>query len=352
MCNNYDSVITGDFLSEPQRFGYWVNIINNSPNPIQIDSSERADFNAKVSILNMGETNYFLSEGKSPLAAHRTRQDIARANTHPFHLMVKLMGGGSVRQRKSDAILSAGDFVLIDTKQELESTMDNSQAILLSIPDALVRAWIPNPEDYVGRVLRGHKGWPAVLASYLSNLDTTIVRGAKRHQHILMVEHILSIYLFALEEANFIRKPDDIFSKKQKIDLYIPMYNWLRENYMDSEISAALIARHFGISTREVHRQFSLSPEKSTFLEVLRAMRLTAAVRMLKDPHFSLLTISEIGYRSGFIDSAYFGRVFRKIMNCSPGVFAKAHQKRLEAGEAADDIIEPREPPPPPNDRA
>lgn len=328
MRNTSSSVIAADFLPEHKRFEYWADVVNKSLNPIELDSTDRKSFDAKVEMYNVGEATYFLSRGKSPFSVHRTRQLIAQADSHPFHLIVRLIGGGEIKQGKREAKLCTGDVVLVDTKQVVVSTMENSHSILLSIPDVIIRAWIPKPEDCVAQPLQTHKGWAAVLMSYLRNLNPQIIDDAQHHQHGLMIEHLLSIYLFALEETGIIKKQDPLSASYQRTDLYVRMYNWLRENYMNPDLTAAQIAQHFGVSTREVHRQFSLTPERSTFLETLRAMRLTAAVRMLKDSNFSTLTISEIGYRSGFNDSVYFGRVFRKILNCSPGAFAKAHQNR------------------------
>ena len=100
-------------------------------------------------------------------------------------------------------------------------------------------------------------------------------------------------------------------------------------------ISAAKIAQHFGISVREVHRRFSHARQGSTFLDVLRELRMTAAIRMLTDSLFSSLTIAEIGYRSGFSEPAYFGPVFRQRLGCSPGAFAKARMKNGSAERVA-----------------
>lgn len=321
------SVITTDLLPQRKRFEYWADVVCQFLNPIEIDSPERDDFNAKLNILKLGETTCFLSEGKNLVTARRTSQLISQANKHAFHLIMRLTGGGALRQGKNTTTLRAGDFVLVDTSQEVVSTMENTHSILLSVPDAFIRTWIPNPEDYVAQVLRGDKGWAAVLSSYLRNLSPDIIVTTKPSQHLLMIEHILSLYLFALEESIFIPKPALFCSTVyDKTDLYVRMYNWLKDNYMDADISAAHIAQEFGVSTREVHRQFALTQKGSTFLETLRAMRMTAAVRMLRDPNFSTMTISEVGYRCGFSDSAYFCRVFRKILGCSPGAFAKAHQ--------------------------
>ena len=57
-------------------------------------------------------------------------------------------------------------------------------------------------------------------------------------------------------------------------------------------------------------------------------MRIKAAIRMLKDRNFSNVPVAKIGERSGFDESGYFGKVFRKNMGCSPGFYAKNNQNR------------------------
>ncbi|QRX83413.1 AraC family transcriptional regulator [Glaciimonas sp. PAMC28666] len=319
MRNNYDSVIDSDFFPAKNRFEYCVDAIKKSSNPFNITSGESENFDAKVSIKKLGETCYFLSEGCSPVTAWRTDKDIALVDDHPFHLIMPLTNFCVFTQRKTDAELEMGDFVLIDTKQEFQATMSGTQGIFLSIPDAIIRTWIPNPENYVGQTLRGNTGWSIQLSSYFRNLNTMISGNADRRTQIIMIEHILSIFMFALEESHIFGSPIAGVYLKNK-DLYKRMHSWLRANYMDPEITASGLASRFNISTKELHRQFANTADKSTFFSILRSMRLTAAIAMLKDSS-SKLTISEIGFRSGFIDSAYFGRVFKKFLKCSPGRF-------------------------------
>ncbi|MGZ9709307.1 AraC family transcriptional regulator [Glaciimonas sp. GNP009] len=320
MQNNYDSVVDSYFLPKKNKFEYCVDAIKKSSNPFNITSDESENFDAKVSIKKLGETRYFLSEGSSPVTAWRTGKDIALVDDHPFHLIMPLTNFCVFTQRKTDAELALGDFVLIDTKQEFKATMSGTQGIFLSIPASIIRTWIPNPENYVAHALRGDKGWSGQLSSYFRNLNALISGNADRRTQITMIEHILSILMFALEESHCFFSPGvGIYSKNK--GLYKLMHSWLRANYMDTEITTSGLASRFNISTKELHRQFRNTEEKSSFFSILSSMRLTAAIAMLKDPSFSKLTISEIGFRVGFIDSAYFGRVFKKFLKCSPGKF-------------------------------
>ncbi|KAF3999271.1 AraC family transcriptional regulator [Glaciimonas immobilis] len=320
-------------LREHERFEYWADVINKLRNPAEIDSSERKKFHAQINFFDMGDVLYTHSQGTSPFTARRSSHHIAQATKYPFHLIIKQAGGGQVRQGRFNANLSAGDIVLIDTKQDLVSEMIDSKAIVLEIPEILMKAWIPHPEDYVAQVMPSEKGWAAVLVTYLNNLNLNAIKHTRPHHHILIVEHILSIYLLALEETNFIHTRQEISSFHKKDDLYMSMQAWLRKNYMDAEISVTKVSEKFGVSVREVRRQFNLAPNNYTFFETLRSMRLDAAQIMLKDQEFSHLSISEIGYRCGFLDSAYFGRVFKKNINCSPGSFARYHKKSVKLEE-------------------
>jgi AraC-like DNA-binding protein len=323
------TIFSTDSLPQREKFMYWSDVICKTFNPIAIDSPARENFNAKIDIVKMGDAAFCLSQGNSFISAHRNRQLISRADSHSFHLIMKLTSGGSIKQGKREAEVRMGDLILVDTNQNIISTAADLNAIIISIPQVFMRTWIPFPEDCVAQPISGNKGWASVLSTYLLNLNTNMIATTKQSQHQLMIEHIVSLYVFALEEAHFFLKPDPLYCNYDRAGIYSCMYNWLKENYMNPELSVIDLAHHFMISPREVHRQFSLTSQGSTFLSILRAMRMAAAVRMLKDPKFSVLTVAEIGYRCGFNDSAYFGKVFRRFLGSSPGAFTKAQHREI-----------------------
>jgi len=316
-----------DGLFGKKRFEYWADVVSKTLSPVQIDSCARDNFDAGIQTCKLGDAAYVYSQGESPILARRTSQHISQRGGHSFHLMMRRSGHGVLRQARNETTYCAGDIVLIDNKQEVVSEMDNTNITILSFPAELIRTWDPHPEDHVAQVLRGNKGWGAVLSTYLGNLTSEVMAATTERQHVQMLEHVLSLYSFVIEETGMFSKEYALTSAYKKNDLYLRIYNWLSENYMDPEICATRIAQRFNVSIREVHRQFALSSKGSTFLETLRSMRLTAATRMLQDEHFSRLTIAEIGYRSGFDEPAYFCKVFRHCMGCSPGAFAKTHHQ-------------------------
>jgi AraC-like DNA-binding protein len=331
----YPTVNTDDLFGK-KRFEYWADVVSNTLSPAQIDSHARDNFDASIQTCKLGDAAYVFSHGESPILARRTSQHISQGGKHSFHLMMRRSGHGLIRQANNEATYCAGDIVLIDNKQEVVSEMDNTNITILSLPAELIHTWDPHPEDHVAQVLRGNKGWGAVLSCYLGNLTSEVMATTTDGQHVQMLEHVLSLYSFALEETGMFSKEHELKSIYKKNDLYLRIYNWLSEHYMDPEICATRIAQRFGVSIREVHRQFSVSSKEASFLETLRSMRLTAAIRMLKDDHFSNLSIAEIGYRSGFDKPAYFGKVFRHYMGCAPGVFAKAHHQERRDERSAE----------------
>lgn len=317
------SYYSADHLPENERFHYWVNTINKLPNSFEINSSEKDNFQAHAFFYVIQNFSYLLFSGSSPLAARLSPARIAKSQTHPYQLLVKLSGTGKIRQAGYQAELHGGDVILIDTKKELESDFNDSEFIILTIPVSLIKTWIPDPENYVGLVMHSEKGWSSTLVSFLRQLTPEHLSSIHPNHYHLIIENILSIYVMALDEISSKGNSHEKFYLDKKNYLFERIYLWLSKNYMDTEICVDKIANELGISKREVHRQFKLSHSEFFFSGTLQTMRLEAAMKMLKDPTLSEISISEIGYRAGFSDPAYFGRVFKEKTSCSPGMYAK-----------------------------
>lgn len=324
MCNL--SHIESSIFNKNHSFEYWAEAFHKTVNPFSADTNSREQFDADLNSYSLGNATYVLCSGSSAIRAHRNTQHIAIAEKHSFHLVVRRSGKGLIIQGSRETDQGPGEFVLIDTKQEVFTEMDNLNFSFISFPDELIRTWISHPEDCVAQVVEGNKGWAAVLMNYFLTLEFDTIKVMTQTQHTQMLEHILSIYSFALKEVGIISHSDRFISEHSRTERYGLMYNWMAEHYMDSELTAEYMAGQFHVSIREVHRQFSLASNGSTFLGTLRDMRMKAAVRMLKNKNFSKLPISEIGIRAGFHESSYFGKVFRTMTGTSPKTYAKLHQ--------------------------
>lgn len=91
---------------------------------------------------------------------------------------------------------------------------------------------------------------------------------------------------------------------------------YIEENYRNN-ISVESVARAMHVTPthlcRVVHDSISMTP-----LEYITSLRIEEAKRLMIE---TALNISEIAYRSGFMDCNYFSRIFRKKTGLSPTAF-------------------------------
>jgi AraC-like DNA-binding protein len=88
----------------------------------------------------------------------------------------------------------------------------------------------------------------------------------------------------------------------------------LDERSSAQSLSIVKIACGLGISTGHLSRMFKRTTGV-TLERYLMILRIESGKRLLLEP---LANISDTAERCGFSDSAYFARVFRKIVGCSP----------------------------------
>ena len=87
-------------------------------------------------------------------------------------------------------------------------------------------------------------------------------------------------------------------------------------------------ARALGVSTGHLSRTFRRLTGM-TFREYAMARRVEHARRLLLDP---LHNVSSVSDSCGFSTPAYFARVFRKAVGCSPGEYAREPRRASAAG--------------------
>jgi AraC-like DNA-binding protein len=84
----------------------------------------------------------------------------------------------------------------------------------------------------------------------------------------------------------------------------------------------AAVAARLAVSPRTLQRQ--LRDEGSSFTEVLGRARIRGAQELLLDP---TKTVTDVGYVTGFADTAHFTRSFKAAAGCTPTVW-RAQQAR------------------------
>lgn len=88
---------------------------------------------------------------------------------------------------------------------------------------------------------------------------------------------------------------------------------WIKQHLRSGTIRVSDMAKAFNVSSRTVHRAFSLTGDSVG--SVVRMQRLASARR---DVVATALPIGSIAHRWGYYDASHFGREFRNFLSMSP----------------------------------
>ena len=118
--------------------------------------------------------------------------------------------------------------------------------------------------------------------------------------------------------AKLTSKPDD---GDEFIDR---LHRIIRKNIPNTEFNIDAIASEMGLSRsafyKKVKGQTGFAP-----VDLIKEFRLSYAVELLQTTN---LSITEVAFRSGFADSSYFGKCFRKRYGLSPREYLRQNEKQ------------------------
>lgn len=97
----------------------------------------------------------------------------------------------------------------------------------------------------------------------------------------------------------------------------------IHENIAESELDVQLLADKLNISRSSLHNKIKSTMQMST-TDFINTVRINTAKEMMQT---SGLTFSEIAYKVGYNDSAYFSRIFKKLTGKTPGEYKKESSK-------------------------
>lgn len=220
----------------------------------------------------------------------------------------------------------------------------------------------------------GEEGNMTSYPSYLEEQLLLAIRTGNLNESMKLVEHFLSYFIDKVDlkmgkllvsetllkamrvvivsgtaELKAIEDQLEITKQLVAMDNWVELSSWLRhkiQNLVELVVAAKgsrkykLVQRseeylkeHYGrdLSLDEVSSDLQISScyfssifkevTGSSFSDYLLDLRIAKAKELLGNP---LLTISEVGYKVGFNDPAYFSRVFKRIVGVSPTFFRDA----------------------------
>jgi AraC-like DNA-binding protein len=240
----------------------------------------------------------------------RTAAGIAEADPEQLKLHLLRKGRCGVEQDGRCGVLTPGTITLLDTsaRYTLEAR-EPFELVIFTVPRTLLGPYADTLRRTTATVSDTRAGVASLLASFLDGLMAQLEDGSTARYEGPLAETVLALLrALALESAgeDFVAPAPLLHDLKDYIERYLA----------DPALSPATIAAAHFISTRYLHKLFSL--EEHSVSETIRRARLERCRRDLTDPALAGETIASIAMRSGMRDAAHFSRLFRDAYGCSP----------------------------------
>lgn len=168
------------------------------------------------------------------------------------------------------------------------------------------------------KAMREHiqEGYEALADDYiLKPFDSKLLKVRVRNliDNRIQLRKVFSNQLTTLDVSTVELSSNDQFMEK--------MIEVIKSRIDDSNLSINDLSQEMGVSRAQLFRKIKaisdLSPNK-----LILNIRIKMAVDYLKKNQY---TISEVAYKTGFSDPAYFSKIFKGIFNITPSDYVKTH---------------------------
>lgn len=245
-------------------------------------------------------------------SVRRSTEHIATL-AEPDCLVICQLSGGSAMHVEDGrrAELGAGDFTVVSMRQPYTWSFAEGDSAVFSLrfPQELLdvpRQVLRNAE---GRTLSSREGFGRHLAPFVKAvaLDDELLRG---HVGERLARNLIDLFATGLVELS------QGEAAAPPAPLFLQVTQYMAAHLSDLDLDASAIARDSHISVRYLQALFH--EQGSTVTDWIRDRRLAGSRRDLVDPALREQTIADIALRWGYLDPAYFSRLFRRQFGESP----------------------------------
>ncbi|HEX7006079.1 MAG TPA: helix-turn-helix domain-containing protein [Alphaproteobacteria bacterium] len=241
--------------------------------------------------------------------AHRPQPGADRG----YQLVLQLAGSGSYAHNGRDVVQEPGDLVLLDTALPFDSVFPvDLRVVVWDLPRALLAPLLAEPDEAPARRIRGGDGLGAVLAGYAQSLAAEAGRLDAPAEASLQL-HLCTLAALALGAGPAARDAHRLsyrMARRQQVFAYIEAH------FRDGGLTAERAARDLRMSRRWLHAL--LDDSELSFGARVARRRVEECRRLLDDPAYDHLSITDIAFGAGFNDLSTFNRQFRARYGMTP----------------------------------
>lgn len=294
----------------PQRLDYFAAAVSEAVLPIGIDRADPEEFHAELKYAPLADIGVTNARGNAH-SSFRGSTELARSGAPTFNLLMSLQTSWMADHR-GKVRMKPRDVLVIDSRFPIRIIVDSAfEAVNISVPDAWLRRWLPDPSVLAMRRIPGDSLWGLALSTYLSSMSPELA-AAPPLPLSLLADQVGSLLALTASGIHGLAPT----RTKTAASLHERVTDRIRERCSEQGLTAQDVTTSLNISPRTLHR--ALASAQQTFGGVLIDARAANGLRMLRSSLFKLLSIEEIAYRAGFLNASHFSQVIRARSGMTP----------------------------------
>ena len=296
------------------RHAAWAHVLGTFFLPWSVTSRPASHVLASVRQRHLGDCRY-IECATGTISGQRSSGEIGRTQGDYFNLLYVVSGMEVLKFHGREILLPRNHFVLWDSGRRMDFQVVNPlEKLTLVIPEKLMRAVLPNAQDYVGV--------PVVDTGGMKRLFTDHLRSLRREIWHMSGPEVDRLRLPTLELL--IRAYASVPCRKRpsaREETLRRVREFMVAHLGDGDLTPLMAAEANRISIRYLHLLFA--DEGTTVARWIRDQRIARCKLDLSNRQLAGRTITQIAYGWGFNDLGHFGKVFRRSVGLSPGAFRR-----------------------------
>ena len=302
------------------QFAYWRDVICQVCTPLAAErepvhrGGEGQGHTGWVRASEVGSTHAAEVCSRTQSLAHGA-SEIGRMSSEDVFVSLQVRGHCVGEQGGRTCHIAPGGFAMFDTTDSYrlnyagDDRTGEWQVVSFRVPRSRLLPLIADPGGFTAVAHDGTGGGIASMVTATMNAIWTNVESLD-DLAALSAETALVTLLAAATGTPPPRQDSLDAALRASVNRYLSANLAL-------DLSAATVARHFGVSVRKLHGLYERTDR--TFAQTVMALRVDACARDLAASHAATLT--DIAARWGFCDLSHMNRVFRARYGCLPSEY-------------------------------
>lgn len=312
-----DDSWTSSGLARSIALSQWRDWAVSTIAPIDVTVFDTDRFAARWSSHGVGQLRLLQLHAPAQRVVHCGTDGSAGLATPTIQLIYARSGALKTMMGGRRFTVEPGQFVLLDNTRFYQMEMDTAhEAIDIMMPQSWLEKYLPDPEAVLARPISATRGWGApfgaLIETMIRDLDDSPLPRPR------LAEQVGTLLTLA---TGFRESAEHSGGSRRRGQLARQILRRIESDHDDPELTAERVARELGISRR--YLQILLASVGKSFVLELNGVRLDRASTLLADPRADVLTIGEIAFRCGFLDSGYFTRLFRRRFGMTPTMWRR-----------------------------